>query len=331
MADLPFARGLAARPFAPPDPVGAVRQGWERLRRANRPLAWAVAAMALVLLGCLVGLAVDPRVVTGAPVWLKPAKFALSIGIYAATLAWLLSFVAGRRRLVAVVSWATAALLVAEMALVALQAARGTTSHFNTATEFDAALFRAMGGMIVLVWLAAVAVAFALWRHRFADPALGVAVRAGAVISVVGMALAFLMTVQTPAGTPAGIDGAHSVGVLDGGPGLPIVGWSTTGGDLRIGHFVGIHALQALPLLAWALARFGPRWLGADARARMVGIGAAAYLGLTMLVTWQALRGQPLLAPDATTAAALGALLGAAGLAVAAVALAARRGATALG
>ncbi|MFD0819784.1 hypothetical protein ACFQ0D_16060 [Micromonospora zhanjiangensis] len=109
-----------------------------------------------------------------------------------------------------------------------------------------------------------------------------------------------------------GIGGAHSVGVPDGGAGLPLVGWSTTGGDLRIGHFVGLHALQALPLLAILLNRLRAR-LDEYTRARLVVVAGAAYGVLTVLLTWQALRGQPLLRPDTGTLAAVAALVVATG------------------
>src|SRR3712207_8251223 len=80
----------------------------------------------------------------------------------------------------------------------------------------------------------------------------------------------------------------HAVGVPDGGPGLPLVGWSTTGGDLRIAHFVGMHALQALPLLAAvliAVQRFDER-----TRVSLVRVAGAAWTGLTVLLTAQALQ-----------------------------------------
>jgi hypothetical protein len=105
------------------------------------------------------------------------------------------------------------------------------------------------------------------------------------------------------------IVGAHSVGVPDGGPGLPGLGWSTIGGDLRIPHFVGIHALQLLPLLALLLARLLPGF-GARVRSRLVWVAAGTYVGGLALLTWQALRGQPLFRPDLATLEALGLLIG---------------------
>ena len=101
---------------------------------------------------------------------------------------------------------------------------------------------------------------------------------------------------------------------------MPLTGWSTVGGDLRIGHFVGLHALQALPLLGMLLGR----WFDTGTRARLLLIAGAAYGVLVVLLTWQALRGQPLLRPDATTTTAF-LLLAAATVGAAATVLRRRR------
>src|SRR5204862_5191755 len=161
---------------------------------------------------------------------------------------------------------------------------------------------------------------------RVADPALAWAVRLGMLIMIVGLSLGFLMTQPTPgqqkqiaAGIAPAIVGAHSVGVPDGGPSMPLTGWSTTGGDLRIPHFIGIHALQLLPLLVLALRRFPP-----PAQLRLVFVAAGTYAGMVGLVLWQALRSQPLLHPDALTLGALAGLLAVAGTAAV---LVTRRGA----
>jgi hypothetical protein len=298
---------------------------------ANPPLAVVGLTMLVVLAGALVGLAVDPRVIIGAPAWLKPAKFAVSIAIYTFTLLWLLTFVQGHRRLIGVVSWVTAGVMVLEIAIIGAQAARGAPSHFNVATPLDAALFRVMGAAIAVAWLMGlVAAALLLWQ-RLPDAAFAWSLRLAVFVSLVGMAVAFLMTTPTPAqraaaraGQAVTMDGAHSVGVADGGPGLPVVGWSTEGGDLRIPHFVGIHALQVLPLVGWLLARRADR-IGPGRRLALVWIAALAYLGLVLLLTWQALRGQPLVAPDAATLGALAALVAATGLAAGAALFSTRR------
>lgn len=274
----------------------------------NRPLAIAVLAMLASLIVALVGLIVDPRVITGAPAWLKPAKFMISGSIYCATFIWLLSYVRGR--LAGIVAWVTALGLLIEIALVAFQAARGTTSHFNDSTPFNAAIFSIMGATVICIWTAGLLTAILLMRRRLADPALTWAVRLGVLISLVGMGVAYLMISPTAAQQSAAkaghgmpIVGAHSVGVADGGPGLPILGWSTVGGDLRAPHFIGLHALQLLPLAAWLLSRYGRR-LATSARVALVWIVGVAYLGLVGILTWQALRGQSIVHPDARTLAA---------------------------
>jgi hypothetical protein len=261
--------------------------------------------MVVVLALTVLGLAIDPRLITGAPAWLKPAKFAISISIYAFTLAWIFSFLGSWRRTRRIVGWTTAIVMFLEMAIIALQAFRGTTSHFNASTPLDMALGITMGIAIVTQTLSTIAVAVALWRQRFDDAALGSALRLGMTMTIVGAFTGGLMTTPTSqqlaaakAGEAMTIAGAHTVGAPDGGPGLPGTGWSTEHGDLRVPHFLGLHALQALPLLAVVLAR---RKVSGALRVRMVNIAAASYAALFGILLTQALRGQSVLMPDATT------------------------------
>src|SRR5688572_5180809 len=131
---------------------------WTQLWKGSAPLTAAGLLMLGVLAVTLVGLLVDPRVVTGAPVWLKPAKFAVSLAIYMLTLAWIFSLLPAWPRLRRIVGWTTAATLVLEMAIIAGQAFRGTASHFNVGTIVDGALFTIMGLAILVQTLSTVAV-----------------------------------------------------------------------------------------------------------------------------------------------------------------------------
>ena len=280
---------------------------WNLFWRGSKPLTVTGLTMLGVLVLAVVGLVVDPRVVTGAPVWLKPAKFASSIAIYAFTLAWMFSYLDRWPRTRRVVEWTTAGAMAIEMVIIAGQAARGTTSHFNTGTRLDLVLFSLMGAAIVVQTLSTIAVAAALWRTRFADRALGWAMRLGMTITIIGAFSGGLMTSPTRQqlqaarpGQPMTVSGAHTVGAPDGGPGLPGTGWSTTHGDLRVAHFVGLHALQALPLLAWLLRR---RHVGEALRVRWINIAGVSYVALFTILLTQALRAQSILAPDALTIA----------------------------
>jgi hypothetical protein len=273
-------------------------------RRGHAGLFWFAAVMGAVAVAAVVGTVVDDRVLLGAPVWLKPLKFAASFGLYALTLAWMASLVHRGRRVATVTGWVLVVLSALEIVIIVGQAARGVRSHFNDDTPFDQALFSVMGSAVAVIWLATAVLAVVVVRQRIADKVVAWSVGLGLLVSLLGMSVGLLMT-----GQPGG--GAHSVGVADGGPGLPLVGWSTTGGDLRVGHFVGLHTLQVVPPLGAVLAAVPRRVLPERARLRLVLVAAAGYLGLVGLLTWQALRGQPLLAPDAATLAAAGVLLAA--------------------
>jgi hypothetical protein len=299
-------------PRSTPDPRELAVGAWRR----NPPLVALVLAMAALATVALVGLVVDPRTITGAPAWMKPLKFAISIAIYGTTLHWMLTFIPERPRFVAAISWGVLLALGLEMVLIVMQVMRNTTSHFNQVTPFDAAVFSTMGALIAGLWLLNAIVAFLLARRHFAEAPIVWGVRLGLVAGLLGMAVAFLMTLPTPeqdalmaATGSSAIVGAHAVGVVDGGPGLPVVGWSTEGGDLRVAHFVGLHALQVLPLVGIALVYLAPAWLPMRDRSRLVGITAVFWIALIILLTWQALRGQSLVRPDALTLMALLALV----------------------
>jgi hypothetical protein len=274
-------------------------------RRGHPGLYGVTLAMAALALVTVVLAVVDQRELLGTPLWFKPLKFSLSITLYGAALAWMLARLPGRGMWRA--GWIITAGVALEMVIIVGQAARGVRSHFNDDSAFDAALFAIMGATITVVWLATVAIALRFLRERSDDRVTTSAVRLGLLVGLAGMAVGFLISAN----------GSHAVGVPDGGPGLFLVGWSTTGGDLRIGHFVGMHALQLLPLLAAGLAALRPGRLDETARVRIVQIVGAGYAAFVVLVTWQALRAQPLLAPDAVTLAALGALLLGTGVALA--------------
>ncbi len=279
------------------------------LRRPLEFVTWLMVPLGLLF---AVLMLVDARVIEGAPAWLKPLKFAVSTAIYSATLAWVLRFLPDWPRLARRAATVTAWVFVVEVALIALQAARGTTSHFNTSSAFDGAIFSVMGAAIAAQTVAAIAVTLALWRQTFADRAMGWALRLGMALAVTGASVGGMMTQPTAAQLAQAREmkqmpraGAHTVGAPDGGAGLPGTGWSLAHGDLRVPHFVGLHAMQVLPLVAWLVARRRAR--RDSARVGVVVGASASYAALLVLLLAQAMMGQPLIAPSGAVASAFAA------------------------
>jgi hypothetical protein len=265
--------------------------------------------MAADLVFTLCGLVVDRRVITGAPAWLKPAKFALSTMIAAWSFAFCIASTRIWPRVTRGLDIALAGGLGIEIALIDMQAARGTASHFNVATPLDGAVWAVMGVSIVCIWLAMLLLTVVLFRQRYASPSWGWSLRLGMVLALIGTGSGGLMTVPNSQQlAEAHVNGrlptvgAHTVGAPDGGPGLPVTGWSADHGDLRVAHFLGMHGLQVLPLLAWWIGRH--RFAGDDRNLRsFIFAAAASYLALFGLILWQAFRGQSIARPDSLSLA----------------------------
>lgn len=282
----------------------------------NRPMTILFWAMVVTSILGILGFLLDPRTVLGQPTWAKTTKFSLSLVLYTSTMLWIFGYDTLRPRLSRFILSASAYMLGFEMILMIFQGARAVPMHFNNTTPFDATLFNIMGATITLLWFVNALGVAVLLVQQVPSRALAWSLRLGLIIALLGMLQGFLMTSPTSAqmallqaGQHSDMIGAHTVGAPDGGPGLPLLGWSTTHGDLRIGHFVGLHGLQIIPLLGLFLMFRRERWLTERHKTLLVVIGAAGYLGLTVLVTWQALRSQSIMAPDLLTITVLVALV----------------------
>jgi len=164
--------------------VNIIRKAWQ----ASAPLTFTALLMLAAFVVSCAGIIFDSRIITGVPAWLKPAKFAISTTLYCGTLAWLFRWLDVWPRFLRAMAWVTSFVIVAEVVLIDIQAARGATSHFNVSTPLDATLYGVMGTMIAMLWLASIGILAAAIRQRFENPGWGWSVCLGLLITVIGSA-----------------------------------------------------------------------------------------------------------------------------------------------
>lgn len=264
--------------------VGLLRE----LERRQPQLAVAAQIALVAVLPCLIAMQIDPRLVNGISVWVKPVKFLLSFVFYYATLAWFFGYLPreaqhGRAgRFVIRTAIAVGAL---EMLWLLAAAANGVPSHFNTGSLVWGLAYSAAGVGSVLLVTAILVQGLMIARDR--RVALAPVFRA----SLVAGSITAFATTLVVAGTLSAGDGHWVGGAASDAAGLPLIGWSRTGGDLRVAHFWALHAQQLLPLAGALIAAVQPRrpraWLA---------LAIAGYLGLIGFSFVQALAGQPFIA-----------------------------------
>ena len=245
------------------------------LKKRNGLLFWFGCYNIIIALVCAFLISVDDAEILGVSRWLKPMKFYVAVSIMVFTMGWLLYYLSNTKR----VKQFTRLIIFTmffENGLILLQAIRKTISHFNIKTTFDNVCFQLMGVLILIFTFTAISITVAFFRQKkfsIAEPYLW-GIRLGLVFFILSSLEAGVMLALLK----------HTVGAPDGTPGLPIINWSKNYGDLRIAHFVGIHALQILPLLGFYVTK----------TKNQIAIVAVMYFIFAAALLFQALKGIPL-------------------------------------
>lgn len=253
----------------------------KELFEKQRPLMIAGAVSFVCFLILVIVSQFDSNEILGINRWIKPIKFLISIAIFVWTTAIYLNFLKGFEKSVRFISWGMIFVFSVEMFIIVMQTLRGTTSHFNVANPFDGMLFSVMGLAIVFNTMLA---GYLLYLYFKADLNLP-----GSIIW--GMRLGLILFLFSSfEGGYMSVHLAHSVGVADGGAGLPLINWSTKGGDLRAAHFFGMHAFQAVPFFAYTLEKYK-----VTSTTLWTFIFSALYFAFFSFILLQALLGKPIL------------------------------------
>lgn len=244
------------------------------LKARNAVLFWFGLANLLGGLALIPQIFLRPVQFAGVNAWYKPLKFALSIAILSWTVAWYIGYLPGETSITSA-AWTIVVTLGFEIVYIGYQASLGKSSHFNVSTPVHRFFFGLMALAAAVASLSVGVVGLRFFASDFPQlPDYYVwAIRFGFILFVVFSFQGFAM----------GSRMAHTVGAADGTKGLPFLNWSLSHGDLRVAHFVGMHALQVLPLLSYYVLK----------SVLLTFVAALAYGLLAVVVYRQALRGKP--------------------------------------
>ncbi|TRX61432.1 hypothetical protein FNH22_05090 [Fulvivirga sp. M361] len=256
---------------------------FQYLASSNRILAYGAMFFGLVSLVVLVLLPFETRLILGINLWIKPLKFAISIFIFLVTSIYILEPLPYSESKRSVMSWILLITMLVEIICILFQAARGQLSHFNITDPIGAIMFPLMGLAITIAYLVYGVILYDYFRLQVSLPGeLTWAIRISIIIFLIGLISGFMM----------GSSLKHTIGMADGGPGLPFTNWSTVAGDLRVSHFISIHAIQVLPLLAISLPYILPQNFPIK-NLVIICVSGTVYLGFTVATLLQALHGKP--------------------------------------
>jgi hypothetical protein len=261
-------------------------RSWYELHRRNgatNVVVWAIYLELLLMLVLLVLLPFDTVQVGGRYRLIKPLNFTMSMAMYLATVVILLDYLRASMWWKKVIGWGVSI----------LHFDRHHLHHHASSAWYDLTL-QQQHALRLRRLLTDGHSGSSQWRLCPCPANLRYTgqVRCLAVISTRNRIRDFLFSCRIRHRGVMVAQGQSVVGVAPGGPGLPVLNWSTTGGDFRVAHFLGIHALQILPIAGWLIDRL--KGLPRQAKPTAVVAVCAGYVLLMGFVFMQAMNGVPL-------------------------------------
>ena len=254
--------------------IGGILNFIQELKFRNESLFWFGLLCLSLSIIFLVLTKITSTQVHGVNAWFKPFKFAVSIGLFSWTMALYCDYLSDFN--VTPFNWTVITLFGFELIYIIFQASKGQLSHFNISTPTHSLIYSLMGLIAVLVTLYTAYIGLLFLTQSFPNlPNYYVwSIRLGILIFIVFSFEGGLM----------GSRMNHSVGAINDNSNWWILGWSKTVGDLRVSHFIGMHALQILPLLSFYIFK--------NTKATIIISIIYGLLATTTLV--QALNGKPI-------------------------------------
>ncbi|MBA2322616.1 MAG: hypothetical protein H0V92_00860 [Pseudonocardiales bacterium] len=219
--------------------------------------------------------------------WRKAVTFGVAFGLTAIAFVALSSCLVATDRTRRLVVGIFLAACVLEVALVTMQTWRKVPSHFNRDTGFDSAISSVLagGGAAIVVTSVALTV-LALRARPVVAPSVVLAVRAGAILYLVALAIGIAMIAN-------GVALERTVSAS--------AAYHGAGGSLKPAHAVPMQAIIVLPAIAWLLT-FNRR--SERSRHRLVTLACAGYALLTGVVVIESFASIDPLAPTPPLATA---------------------------
>lgn len=210
--------------------------------------------------------------VLGVNAYIKPLKFSLSTFLYSWTMAWFLGYLPTFNS--TVFNWIIIITLGFEIFYIALQASKGEISHYNISTPTKSLLFSIMAIMATIATLATAYITILFFDNNVSNLPNHYlwSIRLGLILFIIFSFEGFIM----------GSKMSHTIGNTDGSIGIPFLNWSLSHGDLRIAHFIGMHALQVIPIASFYFLKNTKLTVGL----------AILYFGLAVFSLIQALQGK---------------------------------------